>query len=265
MAPPGSTVSSPAEGPRNYKVVSASLRGKTYSDLVMLVDEAQFEVELKQWTGRRKKGQATLTRFPVDPTAEFLLDGPLLRFSELSVTLESPSVAAEIAEILRRPSREREAARLLSEAERALLECVGTREEAMAFLAKMKVDPREALIDAESLWAVGDTKEPLEAVYSSYSGRLAVSLEKTTSSFAASETKLGPAVVDRLYALAYALGAVQDALFEGDSDMVEELSALREMGVVTTAQELRSGPSLEQLVQRAHPILLGLASGRPVG
>ena len=231
----------------------------------MLVDEAQFEVELKQWTGRRKKGQATLTRFPVDPTAEFLLDGPLLRFSELSVTLESPSVAAEIAEILRRPSREREAARLLSEAERALLECVGTREEAMAFLAKMKVNPREALLGAESLWPVGDTKEPLEAVYSSYSGRLSVSLEKTTSSFAASETKLGPAVVDRLYALAYALGAVQDALFEGDSDMVEELSALREMGINTTAQELRSGVSLEQLVQRAHPILVGLTTGRPLG
>jgi len=265
LAPQGSTVSAPAGGSRNYKVVSASLRGKTYSDLVLLMDEARFEVELKQWIGRRKKGQATLTRFPVDPTAEVLLDGPLLRFSELSVTLESPSKAAEIAEILRRPAREREAARLLSEAEKALLECVGTREEAMAFLAKMKVNPREALIGAESLWAVGDTKEPLEAVYSSYSGRLAVSLEKMTSSFAASETKLGPAVVDRLYALGYAMGAVQDALFEGDSDMVEELSALREMGVVTTAQELRSGMSLEQLAQRAHPILVGFATARPSG
>jgi hypothetical protein len=61
------------------------------------------------------------------------------------------------------------------------------------------------------------------------------------------------------------MGAVQDALFEGDSDMVEELSALREMGVVTTAQELRSGMSLEQLVQRAHPILVGFATARPSG
>src|SRR5713226_5453283 len=263
LASPESTGPSPAGGLRTYKAISASLRDKTYPDVLLLIDEARFEVELKQWIGRRKKGQATITRFPVDPTAEVLVDGPLLRFSGLSVKLESPSKAAEIAEVLRRPGREREATRLLSEAEKALLECVKTREEAMTFLSKMKVDPREALIAAESLWPVGDTKEPLEAVYSSYSGRLAVSLEKMTSWLADYEKKLGPGVVDRLYALAYTMGAVQDALFEGDSDMVEELSALRELGVVTTAQELRTGTSLEQLVQRAHPVLVRFATARP--
>jgi len=248
-------------------VLSASLRDKTYSETVMLIDEARLEVELKQWVGRRKKVQSTITRFAVDPMAGVLVDGALLRFSELAVTLESPSKAAEVAELLRRPAREREAARLLSEAEKALLECMGTREEAMAFLSKMKAIPREALIGAESLWATGDTKEPLDAVYSSYSARLAVSLEKMTSSFWEYEKELGPAVLDRLYALAYTMGAVQDAVFEGDSDMVEELSALREMGVVTTAQEMRTGTSFEQLVQRAHPVLVGLATARarPVG
>jgi hypothetical protein len=178
------------------------------------------------------------------------------------VRLESPSEAAELAKRLRRPSREREVARLLAEAEKTLLECAETREEAMAFLSRMKTNPREALIGAESLWAPDDTKEPLEAVYSNYSARLAVSLAKMTSSFGDSEKKLGPGVVDRLYALAYTMGAVQDALFEGDSDMVEELSALREMGVVTTAQDLRKGTPLEQLIQRAHPVLLGFATAR---
>ena len=263
MAPPESASS--AGDARTYKAISASLRDKTYSDVVLLIDEARFEAELKQWIGRRRKRQATITRLAVDPTADVIVDGPLLRFSELAVTLESPSKATEIAEILRRPAREREAARLLSEAEKALLDCVGTREEAMTFLSKMKVSPREALIGAESMWAAGDTKEPLEAVYSSYSARLAVSLERMTSSFVEYEKKLGPAVVDRLYALAYTMGAVQDALFEGDSDMVEELSALREMGVATTAKEMRTGTSFEQLIQRAHHVLLGLATARPAG
>jgi hypothetical protein len=220
-------------------------------------------VELRQWIGRRKKAQETLTRFQTDPTAEVLVDGPMVRFSDFSVTLESPSKAAELADLLRRPAREREAVRLLSEAEKALLECVETRGEAMTFLSKMKVDPREALIGAQSLWAADDTKEPLEAVYSSHSARLAVSLEKMISSFGESEKKLGPGVVDRLYALAYTMGAVQDALFERDSDMVEELAALREMGVVTTAQDLRTRAPLEQLLQRAHPVLVGLSTASP--
>jgi hypothetical protein len=263
LAAPAGALSSPSGDTRTYKLTSASLRGKTYSDVLLLIDEPRSEVELRQWVGRRKKGQATLTRFQIDPTAEVLVDGPLVRISEVSVALESPSRAAELADLLRRPSREREAMRLLSETEKALLECVETREGAMAFLSKMRVNPREALIGAQSLWAEDDTKEPLEAVYSSYSARLAVSLEKMVSSLGDSEKKLGPGVVDRLYALAYTMGAVQDALFEGDSDMVEELSALREMGVVTTAQDLRTGAPLEQLIQRAHPVLVGFAAARP--
>jgi hypothetical protein len=263
LAEPIGAPSSPAEEARTYKLTSASLRGKTYSDVLLLIDEPRSEVELRQWIGRRKKGQATLTRFQIDPTAEVLVDGPLVRISDLSATLESPSKAAELADLLRRPAREREAMRLLSEAEKALLECVETRDGAMALLSKMKVNPREALIGAQSLWAADDAKEPLEAVYSSLSARLAVSLEKMISSFGESEKELGPHVVDRLYVLAYTMGAVQDALFEGDSDMVEELSALREMGVVTTAQDLRTGAPLEQLIQRAHPVLVGFVTARP--
>ena len=57
--------------------------------------------------------------------------------------------------------------------------------------------------------------------------------------------------------------ATNAAHFEGDSDMVEELSALREMGVVTTAQDLRTGAPLEQLIQRAHPALVGFVTARP--
>jgi hypothetical protein len=261
-SPAGATSSSPGDA-LSYKLVSASLGGKTYPDVLLLVDEAQNEVELRQWVGRRKKSQATLTRIKVDPTVEVLASGPLLRVSELTATLESPSKAWELAELLGRPAREREATRVLSEAAKALLDGVGTREEAVAFLSKVRSNPREALMSAQSLWAADDTSEPLEAVYSSYSARLAVSLEKMISSFSDSEKKLGPGVVDRLYALAYTIGAVQDARFEEDSDMVEELSALREMGVVTTAEELRTGAPFEQLIQRATPVLLGLALARP--
>jgi hypothetical protein len=246
--------------PRTYKLISASFREKTYADGVLLIDEGKSELELRQWTGRKKKDQATIARFRIEPTAEVLVDGPLIRISELSVTLESPSRASEIATLLRRPARERETGRAVSEAESAVRQFLDEREVAMALLSKVKVNPREALIGVESMWPAEDTREPLEVVLSTLSGRLAVSLEKMTSSLDSAENKLGRGMVDRLYALAYVIGAVQDALFDGDPDMTRELAALQELGIAVTSQDLRMAAPSERIMQRAHPVLIGLTT-----
>lgn len=258
-ASPGGGDASAARPSRTYNAVSASYRDKAYSDVVLLVDDARSEIELRQWSGRRKKKETVIARFRLEPNAEVLVDGTLLRVSELSITLESPAAAGEVAAILRRPAREREAMRLLSEAEYAVRDFLETREDAVGFLSKVKVNPREALLSAESLWAADDT-EPLDAVYSSYSMRLAESLERMKSSLASRETKLGSSVTERLYALAYTIGAVQNALFEGDSNLVQELAALRELGIATTEQDLRMERRTERLMMRAHPTLAGVAT-----
>ncbi len=246
--------------PRAYKLVSATYRDKAYPDGIFLVDEKRGEIELRQWVGRRKKEQAPVARFRFEPTTEVRVDGPLLKVSDLAITLESPEEAAEVAGLLRRPAREREASSVLSDSESAVRSFLESRGEAMAFLAKLKAEPREALLSAESSWPADYSGEPIDAVYSTYSSSLAVSLEKMTSSLADAEKSLGPGVTGRLYAVAYTIGAVQNSLFEGDSDLAQELAALQELGISSTAQELRAEDPTEKLLQRAHGSLSILAN-----
>jgi len=254
------TDSSTAGTTRTYRLVSATYRDKSYEDGVFVLYEARGEIELRQLVGRKKNDQAPIARFRFEPTTEVKVDGPLLKVSDLSITLESPAVAGEIAQLLRRPAREREASLAVTESESAVREFLESREKAMAFLAKLKTKPREALLSAEALWASDDPNGPLEAVYSSYSSHLAVSLEKMTSSLKDAERGLGRRATGRLYAVAFTIKAVQDSLLDGDPDMAHELAALQELGISVTLQELRRESLVDWLMQRAHPAIVGLAA-----
>jgi hypothetical protein len=250
-----------AESSRKYKLVSATYLDKTYPDGILSVNEAGDEVELRQWTGKRKKEETTVARFRLEPNADVLVDGPLLRVSGLSITLESSGFAGEVADLLRRPAREREAMRILAEAEYSVSGFLTAREEALNFLLRVKVDPRGALLSVESLWTADDT-DPLDAVCSTYSMRLAESLEKMKSSLADYEKKLGSGVTDRLYALVYTIGAVQTAIFEAGSNLVPELAALQELGITVTAQDMRMEKLTERLMPKAHQGLVAFATAR---
>jgi len=253
-------------GSKSFRLVSAKFRDKSYSESILVMDEARYEMELRQLTGRRKKEETVVARFRVEPTASVLVDGPHLKVAELSITFTSATATQEVAELLRRPAKEREFMILLSEGESSVKDFLVTRQEAMAFLSAMRVDPRRALVAAQSAWPLDDdTREPLEAIISNYSGRLAVSLEKMNSSLEMTKKQLGPTVAKRLYALAYAIGTLQNTLFRGDSDLVQEITALSELGIVTTVQELRAGVMAEKLIQRAHPAISAIATASRSG
>lgn len=249
----------------DYKVLTAVYLDKTYADGVLRLADSGTEMELRQWTSKKKVAQSVVARFRLEPNAEVSLDGPLLKVAELSITFESPSVAAQAALTLERPAREREALRLLSEAESSVGSFLETREQAMKLLSWLKTDPRSALFSVESLWTTPDT-EPLDAVYASYSARVAESLGRMNSSLSGSERGLGTPATERLYALTYTIGAVQDALLEGESDMTEELAALKEFGITATADDLRKEKPSARLIAMAHPGLVAVAIGRtPAG
>jgi hypothetical protein len=246
---------------RSYKLVSATYADKAYSAGSMSLDETRSEIELWQSAGKRKRDEQVMARFRVEPNAEVKVDGPLLKVSELSITLESPEEAAKVADLLGRPVKEREEVTLLKQAESSVVDFLEAREEAMDLLTRMKADPRAAMVSAESLWTNTDS-EPLEAVYFAYSARLAESLEKMTTFLAEAEKKLGSGVIERLYALGYTMGAVQNSLFDGDSTLAQEIAALQELGVATTAQDLQLENPTERLMLRAHPALEALASSK---
>jgi hypothetical protein len=147
----------------------------------------------------------------------------------------------------------------LAEAESAVSKFLETREDAVKFLIRMTVNPRDALFSAGSMW-MDEAREPFDDVCAGYSAGLAQSLEKMMSSLATVEGKLGPCTTNRLYALAYTVGAVQNALLGNDPDLVQELSALKQMGISTTAQDLRAEGLTERLMARVHPFLVEAAS-----
>jgi hypothetical protein len=245
----------------DYKVLTAVYLDKTYPDVILRLADLGTEMELRQWTSKKKVAQSVVARFRPEPEAAVSLDGPMLRVAELSITLESPNIAAQVALTLERPARERETLRLLSEAESSVGGVVETREEAMNLLSRLKADPRSAMLSVESLWTTPDT-EPLDAIYSIYSARLAESLGKMTSSLSGAEKGIGTPATERLYGLAYTICAVQDALFAGDSDMTKELAALEEFGVAGTAEELRMEKPSAKLLAMAHPGLVKMVIGR---
>jgi hypothetical protein len=243
-----------------YRFASATFQSREYPEGVLRVNEAGSEVELRQLTGKR--AETVIARFRLQPNAEVTVDGPLLRVSELSVTMESPEVAGEVADLLRRPARELEAARLLSNAEASVGRFLDSREEALDLLSRIEVDPRNALFGLDLTGSAADA-EPLDAFYSIYLARVAESFESMKSSLAEGEKGLAPGTVDRLYAITYTIGAVQDALFKGDSDLAQEVAALLELGIATTAQDLRTERPSSQLLLRAHASLASLAVSRP--
>ncbi len=253
--------------PRTYKLMSAAYRDKNYSEGLLLFDSAKRELELRQVRRiRRKNVETVIARFRVEPAAQVGVNGAVLKVSELSVTLESPSAAGEIAELLKRPEEESKRAKDLSEAESSVDRFLEERETMLSFFSHVRSDPRGALFGARTMWPADDSRKPMDAIYSAHSERLAESLKEMKAALAAAEPSLGLGIVDRLYALAYTVGAVQDALFAGGSDLAQELSALQELGISTTAQDLRLEKSTQRLVLQAHPALEALAtSSAPTG
>lgn len=219
-------------------------------------------MELRQWSGKKKKEETAMARFKVEPNAEVKVDGAVLTVSELSVTFESPEVAAEVAELLRNPARRREALRLLSEAESSVKGFLEKREEALAVLSQMRVDPQGAFFRARAMWAPDDPRPPIDAVYSGYSALLGESLSGTTSFLATSEANLGTPVVERLFALTYVIGAVQDSVFEREENPAKQLAALQELGVTAQQGDLKPEKLAERLMLKAHPSLDAMVSAR---
>lgn len=246
------------EDSRTYSVLSANFRDKAYPESFLFFNDDRNEMELREWTGKKKKDQTIIARFRVEPSASVLVDGPVLRVSELSITFDTPAAAQEVAELLRQPAKQREYLILLSEGEAAVKDVLKTKEEAVAFLAMMRTDPRRALVGSSSLWPEDDVREPFEAIQAAYSARVSDSLEKMKSSLATTEHHLGAAIAKKLYAVAYTIGAVQEANFRGDPDLTQEITALSALGIVVTVEELRAGISAEKLLQRAHPALVSL-------
>jgi hypothetical protein len=252
--PPSEAVASHA-----YKLRSATYRDNKYPDGILAIYEARSEVELRRPTGKKRREESVVARFQLQPTTDIIVDGATIRVSELSVTMESASVAVEVGNILMRPARIQRALRHLADAESAVAAFLEAREEAVNVLTRMTTDPRRTILTVESLWS-DEKKEPLDAIHASLSTRVGESLDKMIGQLMGSEKDLGPRVTDRLYALAYTVGQVQDDVFCKARSLAEDLAALQELGIETSAGDLKTENLSERIMAMARPSLAALAT-----
>lgn len=245
----------------SFRIESGAFHDRRFKEGILVVEYAKRLLELHQFANRKSKEEVLVARFKVEPHAEVSADGKTLRVSELTLKLDSPRSAGEVLSLLRRAPPEPPKTDPLSEAEAAVRSCLEAREEAMAFLSRVRTDFRGALLGSAWMWKAGDERTPLEAVVSEYSARVGGGLDAAKTLVSGAEGALGGPTVERLYALACTLGAIQDAMFEGSSELTEEVQALKALGVSVTAEELRMDKLSERVMLRAHPVLQGLSAG----
>ncbi|MDG6915810.1 MAG: hypothetical protein JRN23_02940 [Nitrososphaerota archaeon] len=226
-----------------------------------MVDEARRLLEVRSGGDRRSSEETLVARFRVEQSATVTADGKSLRVSDLTLKLDSSRSAAEVAAILKRGTPAPVDTDALARAEGALGSCLGAREEAMGFLSRARADPRGALLAAGSMSHAAVAGGLLEAVVSEYSARLSGAVDEAKSVLVAAEASIGAQTAERLSAVACTVGAVQDALFEGRSDLSQEVQALQGLGLSVTAEELRMEGLAERLMARARPVLEAV-SGR---
>lgn len=242
---------------RAYRLTGATYRDGKFPDGILAVYESRGEIELRRPTGKKRREESVVAKVRLEPTTEIVVDGATISVSGLSMTLESASVAVEVADIMRRPARVQMALKHLAEAEAKVAAFLEARDEAVNILTRMTADPRRTILTVESLWT-DDEKEPLGAIHTALSVRVGESLDKMISELMNAEKDLGPRVTDRLYAVAYTVGQVQDDVFTKKS-LADDLMALQELGIETSAGDLKTENLAQRLMAMAHPSLVALA------
>lgn len=245
--------------PRAYKLVSAIYKDTSYPDAMLFVYEERSDLELRHPEGKRSPGELVIARFHVEPNAEVKVEGAAMKISDLSITLESAANALEVEDLLKRPARVQNALKALATAEWSVGEFLEARDDVIGILLRLKTEPRKALLSVESLWTTDDAT-PVEAVQLALSKRVAESLDKMTAALAPMDVALGPRVVERLYAVAYAVGTVQNDLLSDDSVLAKDVVSLKELGVETTLGDLHMEGVGRRLLQLAHPGLEALTT-----
>lgn len=213
--------------------VKATYQGKTYERCLLHLDEDARSVRIVALPEPRrsfslpfksapKAEEVEVVRFTYDATTRVAVeDGRVLRVDDsLAVEAEDPSELRRVAEVVGKPASER-AAQLrgtLERAEYSVKNLLRTRESAVLFLRRLRTDPRRTMFEAYSSTraerypgAEGDT-DHVEDLVAPFRDRLSSSLADMSSNLLGVEEGFGAEAANKLYAAAYAVGLLQDAL-----------------------------------------------------
>jgi len=142
--------------------------------------------------------------------------------------------ATKIAELISGPRREAEwkaKQEMLAHAEDSMHNFLEVREEALGFLYKFRASPRETMLGLSSKFGQQQlVDDPAESMIRSYSEKLAKSSDNVNSLLTGVETQVGKDQANRLYAVIYFIGKLQDAFFE-EGDTKKRIELLKSFGL----------------------------------
>jgi len=243
-----------------YLLNSVRKDGKGHSHCTLEIDEAKRYVQIKARRGLGR-GLFQVVDFYYDASTVVEVDGERLRVGELEMVAKSRGDAQEIAGSIRKPAVEvvKQADDALKEIEVVVQGFLEAREEAVSTLMKLRKDPRTTLLEASAAWE-SLTGDPVEQLYTTSQQKISSSRDQMEGLIEALEWKVGKKVVERLYALCYAVGKLQDALFSGSAEEAEAAKRfLVELGIKAgDLREVTLEGSSKRIMKLAHEVLVAL-------
>jgi len=230
-----------------FLLASADYQGEAHESCELEIDDKSRTIEVTYMKGIGRKTKTRLVRMTWDASTPISVRGLRVQVGELNMTVEGEADAKEVGRILRMPAAAIQAQRdkAAAEAEEAVRAFLKAREESLVLLTKLRQDPRAAVSQAKSDDEGGD---PIDEAMVAYSKRLADPFKRMTSSIERLDSEGEKDRSEKLYALAYALGSLQDSAFEGRPTTEEESVFLADLGVLVPKQGLKLGNMSETLL-----------------
>ena len=236
-----------------YRLASAEYRGEAHEGSDMEIDEKSRTLEVTYMKGIvGRKTRTRLVKMVWDASTPITVTGARVQVGELTVVAEAEVDAKEIGRLLRMPAAAvvAQRAKTVFDAEEAVREFLKSREESLVLLAKLREDPRGVISQFEFK---DEGRDPVDEAMVAYSKRLAEPFKRMTSSLDRLEAADQKESSERLYALAYALGSLQDSVFSGKPVTEAESVFLADLGILLPQQGLKLGNISETLMATRAP------------
>lgn len=217
---------------REFQLESAKHDGKTYERCTLSVDAGSRHVEVTHTPKRLFKSKpVSVTRFEFDSKTKVVRDGNSLKIGELEIAVSSLVDSAEIESIIAAPRRAllEQAERELAAAEKCALEFLTSRGETLAFLERLRRDPAEVILQLHAS-RQSSTEDPLPQFLTSRTETMKAALDRLDSSLADLGGKTSPEVAERVYAVTYVIGVMQNNIFEKGEAGIEASGFVSELG-----------------------------------
>ncbi len=210
-----------------FNVQSVKYQGKLYKGCRLYVNDEKNELRIVATKNRIffLNRQIFFVNKPIpllsktyDVTTKVDAQGKTLKLDG-DIILDARNLvdSKKISDLVSRPKKEAdEKAKLaLLHAEDPIRSFLATREEALGFLFDLRANPRKVMLNLSSEFANKQIEDPVDAKTKLYSQRLSKSMDALNLSLLEVETQSGKDQANKLYAIIYFVGELQEALFEG--------------------------------------------------